>query len=124
MTLRKRLAFAALTGAVLFVAVVAFFEFTFPWEVTWVRSATSLTLREPDETRTAGDLQNFLAGFESDNWDLMGFRCTLSERNGHIRVNGATYPIEFVKDKWLGDVLLVHRGWKTLLVHRRWKNPG
>jgi len=78
-----------------------------PWEVTWVKSATSLTLSDPEETLTAESLQKFLAALKATIGGK-GFRCTLFMRKGHIHINGVTYPVELVEDKWLGDVLLVH----------------
>ncbi len=124
MRLWKRFTYVALVVAVLFVALVGFVAFTFPWEVAWIKSATSLTLGEPEETLTAANLHRFLEGFESDNLGQFGLRYTLSARKGHFRIAGETYPIELVEDKWLGDVLLVRCRWKTLLVHRRWKAPS
>ena len=63
MRLWKRFTYVALVVAVLFVALVGFVAFTFPWEVSWVKSATVLALREPEETLTAAKLQEFLGGF-------------------------------------------------------------
>jgi hypothetical protein len=121
MKLWKRFICATIVGVVLLIGIVGFFTWTFRREVSSVKSATSMTLADPEETLTAADLQKFLEGFESDNLGQIGLRYAISTRRGHIRIDGVTYPIEFVQDKFLGDVLLVHCRWKTLLIHRRWK---
>ena len=115
----KPIAYATIAGAVLLMCMFGFFDFTFPWEVSWVKSAALLTLDEPEETLAGSDLHNLLEGFESDN--QMGLSCQLGKRNGHIQVDGETYSIEYAYDKFLGDVLAVHRRWKTVEVVRR--NP-
>jgi hypothetical protein len=117
----KRLICATIVGAVLLLGIASFFSWTLPWEVSWVKSATLLTLAEPEETLRAADLQKFLEGYESDNIGQVGLRYTIgTPRTGRIRIDGETYPVEFLQDKFLGNVLLVHRRWKTLLIHRRW----
>jgi hypothetical protein len=115
----KQIAFATVIGAASFAAIAAFFLCIFPWEVSWIKSAGSLTLTAPEETLTAVKLQEFLAGFESDNSGAFGLTCTLQQRNGHIRIGGQTYPADLVFDKFRGDVLIVHHPWKNVEVARR-----
>jgi len=91
---------------------------TFPWEVSWIKSATSLTLRSPEETLSGADLRKFLEGFGCDNSRQMDWRCTLSRRTGQIGMDGNTYSVELLQDKFLGDVLVVRRQWKTVEVFR------
>jgi len=92
---------------------------TLPWEVSWVKSATSLTLHRPEEVLIGGKLQTFLEGFESDNQGQLGLTCTLAQRTGNIFIGGESYPVQFVRDKFRGDVLIVHRRWKTVEIVRR-----
>lgn len=115
----KRIAIGAIIGVASFAATDAFFVCTFPWEVSWIKRADSLTLAAPEETLTGKELQQFLAGFESDNSGAYGLTCTIHERSGQIRIDEETYPAELIFDKWRGDVLVVHGRWKNVEVAQR-----
>jgi hypothetical protein len=93
------------------------------WELTWVKSAKSLTLHDPEVSLTDANLQNFLKDFECDESLRWGLRCTIgSRRTGEIQIDGQTYPVEFFLDKFLGDVLAVRGRGRTVEVFRSWRN--
>ena len=118
MKVRKKLIMCLMLAAVLPMAILGYGFFTFPWEVSWVKSATSLTLSDPDRTLTGEDLDNFLKGFDSDNAGYLGLSCRLAVRKGSIRINNEDYPVDYVYDKFLGELLVVHGRCKEIWVSR------
>ncbi len=110
----KQVAVAVSTLGFIGTGVLCLRSFTFAWDRAWVEGATALTLTSPNQNLSGAQLTSFLGQFEVNTAAELDYRCTLFERRGTIVVNGHTYPIRLVDDKFTGESLVVEGRWKTI----------